>query len=372
MPELFRRRGSPKWQAELYYLDEAGERKRKLKSTGIVDDGTAASRHTAEEVARGLERGLAVPGGNRKASKTLKQAIAALLTRQELGERSADTIKITIERGKALVRGLGENTRLDQISDDRLVEYCAKQRESNCAVTVGMDMRVLNLACSAVGEPRKRLPDLGRDAKRSKPQRPLSVQEARRLLMAMTPRLRLTLLAYLQLGVRYSELRKIVAIDWDLRLLHIQATKRRIDRDGPRIVPIPPELYAEMAPLRETWAGFYVPTNRGMNKAIKRAAERAKLPNPDDYHCNDLRGTYATQMAVAGVDALTLSKIMGNSPKQLEATYAQVQKDLDHIAAQGQRLPRLRGGGPDCDNSASNADASAADTANAALASTSK
>ena len=366
MPKLFRRPGSPKHQAELYCLDpDTGQRQRVCRSTGITDDGSAASERLAYEVACQQERRLSLPGGTRAPSKKLKQAIASLIAEQELAERSADTLEYTTERGNALVRGLGKDTRLDEITKERLIEYCTERRKTVAASTVLMELKVLNQACGAVGEPRKPIPDLGPDAKRSKPQRPLSVQEQRRLLMAMTPRLRLTLLAYLQMGGRYSELRKIVDIDWERRLFYIQATKRAKDRLRPRITPIPPELYAEMLPHRDSWTGFYVPSNWGMNRAIKRAAKRAGLTSPNDYHCNDLRGSYATQMAIAGADPLTLSSMMGNSPKQLVEVYAQVQTDLDHIAAQGARMPRLRGA--ECDNSASAPTDATADTNATAL-----
>jgi site-specific recombinase XerD len=56
---------------------------------------------------------------------------------------------------------------------------------------------------------------------------------------------------------------------------------------------------------------------------------------------NDLRGTYATHMARAGVPILTLAKIMGNSVAMLEQVYAQVGKRGDHLQQAASKLPRL-------------------------------
>jgi len=75
---------------------------------------------------------------------------------------------------------------------------------------------------------------------------------------------------------------------------------------------------------------------RVLRRADRRALAIAYLS------FNDLRGSYATEMARAGVPILALAKIMGNSAAQLERTYAQLERNEDYLRELAEKVPRLR------------------------------
>ncbi|MBN1237435.1 MAG: tyrosine-type recombinase/integrase [Gammaproteobacteria bacterium] len=339
MAELFKRDRSDKWQAECYYW-RGDKRRRVLKSTGVRDDGTAKSRQTAQIVADQIERSLALGGEAATAPrKTLQQAVAALAEACELAGNSRDTLLSIVYRGECLAADLGEKTALADIDAARIREYAQRARRTRAASSVDRELALLRQAFDAVGVEPPKFPDLGDTS--SKPQRLLEVDELRRLLLAVPARHRLNVMAYSHLGLRLSEPWKIVEIDWDERYAVVQRTKRRKDRGAPSVVPIPDELLELLEQRRGQLPIFPKLSLKGIDKIIRQAARRAGIC--DDLSVNDLRGTYATHMARAGVPILTLAAIMGNSVKMLERVYAQVNKRGDHLADAASKVPRLTG-----------------------------
>lgn len=337
MAELFRRPRSDKWQAECYFW-RGDKRRRKLKSTGIRDDGTPKSRQTAQIIADQIERSLALGGeAAERPKKTLRQALTALTEAGELAGNADDTIESIIYRAATLAEGLGEKTALADVDADRVRSYAQWSRRTRLPATVDRELALLRRAFRVAGVEPPEFPDLGDLS--SKPQRVLEVDEQRALLLTLPPARKLNAMAYLQLGLRLSEPWKITEVDWDARYVIVQRTKRRKDKGAPSIVPIPDELYDLMLARRDEWPIFPKMSLRTVDKLIRRAGQRAGIC--DDLSPNDLRGTYATHMARAGVPILTLAAIMGNSVKMLEQVYAQVNKRGDHLLDAAAKVPRL-------------------------------
>jgi integrase len=332
--ELFKRRNSDTWQCWAHFFDGT-ERRRKAVSTGVRDDGSAEAKRNAEIVGYQIERRLAAGGpDSARSTKTLRQALRALTEAQELAGRSDANMEIIADKGANLVAFFGAERVMHTVTKELLRDYAVQARRSRSVGTVQRELLVFKQACAAVGVVCPERPDIGEPT--PPPQRILDVDEQRRLLLAVAPKRKGHLLSYLQLGVRQSELWKITEIDWEDRYLHVAGTKTK---QAKRWVPIPEELFEWMESQRRAWVGFERWTM--IDRDLRLAAERAELGR--DLSCNDLRGTYAHHMAIAGTPQLLLAKWMGTSVKMLDQVYARLDKrgDYQHeYVARG--VPRLR------------------------------
>jgi integrase len=334
--ELFKRPGSDKHQAYCWYW--AGNARRRIaKSTGIRDDGSAKSRQTAQIIADQIERGLALGGESQTCKpKTLAQALRALAEASELAGLAPVTLRAMRERSMALAEHFDMDRPIADIDADKVIEYAIWSRSMRSAATVDRELNVLERAFKSVHLKPPALPDLG--STKAKPQRVLEVDEQRAFLLAMPADRKLHALAYLQLGVRKSELWKIADWDWQGRYVHVHGTKTPGSK---RWVPMPAELFEALYPLRASWSGFEPWDPSAQNRTIRAAGKRAGIC--EDLHPNDLRGTYATHMARADVSPLKLASYMGTSVEMLQHVYAQVKLRGDHHHADVSRgVPRLR------------------------------
>lgn len=360
MAKLFKRRNSDKWQAECYWYDASADvRRRHAESTGITDDGTEAAKLTAQINADKIERGLAARGPAKK-SKTLKAAIAAVVEEKELAERAAGTVEATLDRAVHLLTHFGESAHVADIDADAVRKYAVAAKRSRGVLTVHGELVLLGSAFRVAGLEHPPWPHIGERV--AKPQRPLEVDEQQALLRYAPERRRLSLRAYLQLGLRFSELWKLGDLDFATRYVHVHGTKtKRSQRD----VPVPADLLARLQPFGADWQQAFPPwAKSACCELLTRAGrEIGFLASDARLSPNDLRGTYATHMARAGVQPQLLATFMGSSVKQLEQVYAQLQIRAGH------HHEAVRVGVPllvDCDDSASNT-ASNARTATADL-----
>lgn len=339
MADLFMRRGSDKWQAYCWFW-LGGARQRVPKSTGIRNDGTSKSRQTAQIIADQIERDLATGKDVRQGPrKTLKQALTALTEAAELANRSKHTLDDIFYRGQTLVSYFQEDKVLSDIDADQIREYAIWSRgQGRSPWTVHRELVKLWSAFNISGIPKPKFPDLG-DYRKHKPQHVLELDQQRAFLLAVPGDRRLNVCAYLLAGLRLSEPWKIIEVDWKARYMSVQGTKTKKNRRAPREVPIGDELFEMMWPRRNEWPVFPEWHLHTVDFVIRRSGKRAGLY--DDLSVNDLRGTYATHMARAGVPQLTLAGILGNSVKMLDEVYAQVNKRGDHLHEAAAKLPRL-------------------------------
>jgi integrase len=309
------------WYASLHYHQDGALVERRI-STRVTDDGHPSSKLAAEAVAREQELALAL-GGSRPArtSATLKTALAKLIQKQELAQRSEGTLQILTEKSGKLFEAFGVHTQLHKLTEDDLTNYAVHARKTRAASTVYRELLILRQAFTAAGVDKPVFPDLGemppsRD-------RVLELDEQQSLVRCVQPvERKLSVLAYLQLGTRKSELWKIRLVDWDKRYAYVAGTKTKQAR---RWVPIPVELYEEWLPLRASWVGF-APWS-AVDQSLKQACRRARIA---PCSVNDLRRTYATHMARSGCSPLLLAAYMGTSVKMLEEVYARLERPGAH------------------------------------------
>lgn len=338
MAKLFERTvdGIRLWYARCYYVTPEGKRDFKKRSTGVAVTGKQ-SEVNAQTIADDLESKISAGRGrSSRESRTLKQALAALVSDQETAERSDANLEIITQKSYHLLKFFGPDRRLHTIDEAAVKNYVKKAREAGrAATTVARELLVLRQAFGAVGQLVPKFPELGdppppRD-------RVLEVEEQQKLIMAVAPNRRLMLRTFLQVGgPRKSEIDKFVEIDWKTHEAHIQGTKTT---NSIRKVPIPDELFVDLKAEfgKEGFHGFEPWVN--IDRDLRKAAERAQIKT---LSCNDLRRTYATHMARSGVDPLRLAALMGTSVKMLETVYARLEKQGDHMhAAVAQGVPTL-------------------------------
>lgn len=159
----------------------------------------------------------------------------------------------------------------------------------------------------------------------------LSVEEVGQLLEAARPgRERILLTTAYACGLRISELLSLQVTDIDSARMVVNVRQGKGAKD--RQVPLSARLLGE---LRTWWCGhrtrpWLFPGMTGASRArpmnvtsvqrmMKQVVVRAQLRKPASMHT--LRHSYATHLLEAGVDVVTLQKLLGHSSLSTTARY---------------------------------------------------
>ncbi len=162
----------------------------------------------------------------------------------------------------------------------------------------------------------------------------LSPQEVTRLIDAAEPgRERTIVQTTYACGLRLEEMMhlRVADIDSSRMVVHVRQGKGQKDR----IVPLSPRLLAE---LRGYWR-HYRPTtwlfpNRtgdgpihggGFQRRFRKLVKRAGIAKPATMHT--LRHSFATHLLEAGVDVMTLQKLLGHKSLTTTALYLHLRRD---------------------------------------------
>jgi integrase/recombinase XerD len=162
----------------------------------------------------------------------------------------------------------------------------------------------------------------------------LSAEEVARLLEAARPgRDRVMLQMAYACGLRLGELLHLQVRDLDSSRMLVQVRQGKGDKD--RLVPLAPQLLQE---LRNYWhcyrpqrwlfpnAATQVPLCPGtVQRWMKRMVVQARLTKPATMHT--LRHSFATHLLEAGVDVLTVQKILGHSNLATTTRYLHLRDD---------------------------------------------
>ena len=161
----------------------------------------------------------------------------------------------------------------------------------------------------------------------------LSREEVDRLITCTHNRKHRTMLMTLYAtGLRISEALHLKIADIDSQRMQLKVTRGKGNRM--RFVPFSPRLLSE---LREYWRD-YRPTSylfpgqssnwplgeSAIQEAIKASAARAKIIKPVSPHV--LRHSYATGLLEAGVDVLTISRLLGHASFTTTMIYLHVRR----------------------------------------------
>lgn len=343
------RRGK-KWWARGYFLDrKTGHRKRWRESTGVTDDGTARTKRIAEQIAAELGQRYATRASSRARPLTLRAAIAIHTAAHERAGSSRTTVQIVIDKGTRLMEFFGPTYDVSALTNRSLIDYADHRRlhpgrvsgRYITAGTIHRELRTLREALKdAIAENRWEgtvpdMPDLGDIYK---PRETVIDQpQSQRVLLALAPQWRDHFVMYRQLGLDRGELYRIAPgdINWARSEVRIRGTKTEA-RD--RVLPMPPEVAAI---LRERYRQKPMfPNWHNALRDLRIACEKAYVPR-----CNfkDLRRSFATDLAKAGVSPLFLKDLMGHTTtRMLEQVYARVGQGK-HMHAAMEHVASLRG-----------------------------
>lgn len=325
------RRGNKWWGTGYYWDPKAGARKRWRKSTGVVDDGTARTKRVAEQVAHEIAQSYAVGGVRKARSLTIEGAIKLHVAAHERRQSAPDTLEIVTYKAARLMDFFGPDFDCNALSDASFIEYSdhrkpMRGRVKGQTVTPGTIHRELRTMREALKDAKRAgkydgeipaMPDLGviytaRETWIDKP-------ESQRVLLALPVQWRDHFVMYRQLGLDESELYKLWPsdINWQRNELRVRGTKTE-KRD--RILPLTRETRAilEDRAAREPMFTFWHNALRDLARACEKAGVKR-------VNLKDLRRSFATELAIAGVPALHLKDLMGHaSLRMLEQVYARV------------------------------------------------
>jgi site-specific recombinase XerD len=148
----------------------------------------------------------------------------------------------------------------------------------------------------------------------------LACQEVEALLKCTPNRKHRTILMTLYAtGLRISEALNLKIADIDSQRMQLKVTRGKGNRQ--RMIPISPRLLSE---LRDYWLDYRPTTylfpgqsynlplgESAVQAAIKASAAKAKILKPVTPHV--MRHSYATGLLEAGVDVLTISRLLGHA-----------------------------------------------------------
>lgn len=178
----------------------------------------------------------------------------------------------------------------------------------------------------------------------------LSDAEGVRLVNACPPDLRRLVRAALLSGARFGEIAGLRAQDVDLRAGRLYIAPGKSGKE--RYVPLNPEgvtLFSEAVTGKTGDALLFTKANGeawGKNhhvRPLKEACQVAKIRPAIAFH--ELRHTYASHLAQAGVDLLTISKLLGHADTRITSKHYAHLADKT-LAAAVTKLPSFEADAP--------------------------
>lgn len=272
-----------------------------------------------------LNNRLAVMTG-RPASKSLGEFAAEYLEWSDK-TRARFTLKTDTQALKFFIEAMGAGTALTAITRLQIDRWVADMALSVKKSTVNCRLRHTKAALSKAVEWGYIKDNPGRGVKELKDYgkfpRYLEKEEIKRLLAAEDkPKFKQLWLFYLLTGCRRSEAVQVMAQDikWVEGRLVIGETKNRV----PKVIWITPELDALLRSMPEVGRLFPWAPNT-VSKRFHETAVKAGVK----CRLHDLRHTYASHKAMAGVDIFTLKELLGH--KDIKATQIYAHLSAEHL-----------------------------------------
>lgn len=271
-----------------------------------------------------------------RASTSLGRALGALIDRARDRKRAAATLEFLDTKARHLVRLLGERRDIGSITLAHTEQYIVQRMGEGAAMTTAAkELGVLRAALRHAArhglyahDPAAIMPSETRAAYVPR-DRWMPHDEYLRLLAALDEDRRDYVAAFCHLGARRSELYRLRASDVDLAgaRVHVRGTKtKRSDR----WVPLSAEALDVLARRMRAGRPVLFPEWPNIGRDLGRACRRAGIERVSPI---DLRRTFCSWLANAGVRELVAARLMGHaSTAMVSRVYAQLSADTERAA----------------------------------------
>ena len=155
----------------------------------------------------------------------------------------------------------------------------------------------------------------------------LEYSEAERLVECCKGYLRDIVVVALNTGMRQGEIfnLKWSDIDFDRKIIHLQTTKNGESRK----IAMNQQTHAVLSSVNRDEAASYAFHNNGkpftnVKRSFATALRRAGI---SDFRFHDLRHTFASHLAMAGVDLNTIRELMGHKSIRMTLRYAHLNQE---------------------------------------------
>lgn len=295
-----------------------------------------------EEFMRGVEAG--VVSDPRLPLKTIMKEYIDLHARPQ--KRSYRDDELILAR---VAKFFGEDTPIRQINPHALELYRTERLKTVSPSRVNREMAVVRSMFSKAIlwgrmtiNPAKQIKAMREDNRK---ERFLSLEEKSALLSNASDELRPILVMALNTGMRQGEM---LALKWadvnlDQNLIFIAHSKSGKTRH----VPINSQL-AEMLkrlPKRgehvfSDESGIIRSRHGGIRSSFERLVKKLGITN---FRFHDLRHTFASDLAVKGVDIVTISQLLGHSSTRMSERYMHVSPNHRRVAVELLNPPKMGG-----------------------------
>lgn len=292
-------------------------------------------RKAAEIVSREIARRRAL-ASTEGAPVALRDAIVMVGEADQRAGRSAAVKQILTQKGRQLIAFFGADFDIRRAARSDLERYTDHRMPNVSRHTIAKELWVLRRACrvSGVGWSETIMPDLGRVY--TPRDRWLTWGEYLALRAQLSEERRDYLDAYVYTGARRSELYSLTAHDLDGERLRIRGTKTA---SAWRWVPVAEPLRPVLERRAKSCAGPLFPKWGKDTRDLALACGRAKIAPVSP---NDLRRTFCSWLANAGVSPLVAARLMGHtSTRMVERVYARLGVEIQADAVA--RLPVYKG-----------------------------
>lgn len=219
--------------------------------------------------------------------------------------------------------------RLSDVSPESTAHYIAERRKKVSPASVNRELSCLKCVLNrAVEWGRLETNPIIRVRKFKEPEpkdRILAGEELGRLLRACASHLKPILVTALCTGMRRSEILglKWGQVDLGKRMIRVERTKS----GKARVIPINSVLLDELSRLKQANGKseylFLCPASESPMKDVKTAFRTAcRRAGIKGFRFHDLRHSAASKMVEAGIDLVTVSKILGHASIQTTMRYA--------------------------------------------------
>jgi integrase len=353
-------RHSPSGHAALYAVAGRGQRKKLCDVAAILDETHPQTLRAAQYEARKFQ-GKAAAGELVPVEKGKTPTLGQFITGTVAGHRFADTVGKQ-EPGRILAAFASILDRqLDKITPLDLARYAKRQIDKGRKpASIERPARNLHAALEKAVEwklvssnplhgvirrkqGRLRLAEIALQPIERRV-RYLTPEEEQRLREALRSRdqrahdyLLPAVITSMLTGLRRGELFKLTWGDVDARSGQITVRASTVKAGKTRHVPMNGEVLAVLKAWKPDGAGdkdfvFLTPTGMPIISPKKAFGALMRVAKISDFTWHDLRHTFASKLAMCGVDLLTIKELLGHGSVKMTEVYAHLQPHRHHEA----------------------------------------